>query len=112
MLIFSSLYGVKEEAIIETKEKEQHKVLINYSNRVPFIVVDDTYTKNTAFIQGESISYISKTLLYIMGDKTQKTMLILRGNTKKMSTGQSIIIGLGIVSLIMMVLYGITKMLG
>ena len=112
MLIFSSLYGVKEEAIIETKEKEEHKVLINYSNRVPFIVVDDRYTKNTAFIQGESISYISKTLLYIMGDKTQKTMLILRGNTKKMSTGQSIIIGLGIVSLIMMVLYGITKMLG
>ena len=104
MLIFSSLYGIKEEITIETKEKEEHKVIINYANRVPYIIVDDIYTKNTAYIQGDSISLISQTLLYLMGDSSRKTMVVLRGKKKKANPIQIIIIATAIICIILMVL--------
>jgi hypothetical protein len=109
MLMFSSLYGIKEDVTIETKEKEELKVLINYSNRVPFIVVDDVYTKNTAYILSESISNISKTLLYLMGDKETKSLLLLIGKKKSSSMGQKIIILIGILCMVAMV---VLKILG
>ena len=77
-LIFTSLYGIKEDA-----EIDEEKVTIDYANRVPFIVVDDEYTRNTALIQGGSIAGISQTILYILGDKTRKTMLMLDGKGEK-----------------------------
>jgi len=99
MLIFSSLYGIKEEA-----EVSEEKVLINYANRVPFIIVDDTYTKNTAFMQGESISMLSNTLLYLMGDKRRKTMVVLRGKNNSKKTLQMIIIILAIIMIVLSVI--------
>lgn len=112
MLIFSSLYGVKEEAIIQTKEKDEYKVLANYANRVPFIVVDNVYTKNTAIVGGDSISLISQTLLYLMGDKERKTALLHIGNKKKSSPVQKILIGVIIVCIMLMIFYIISTVVG
>lgn len=91
-LIYTSLYGVKEDA-----EVNDEKVHINYANRVPFIIVDDEYSKNTALMLGDSISLISQTLLYIVGDKTKKTMVTLRGKRKKANPLQIILIIIAII---------------
>ena len=112
MLIFSSLYGIKEEATIQTKEKDEYKVLANYANRVPFIVVDNVYTKNTAIVGGDSISLISQTLLYLMGDKERKTALLHIGNKKKSSPVQKILIGVIIVCIMLMIFYIISTVVG
>lgn len=109
MLIFTSLYGIREETMIETEDKEQHKIVINYSNRVPYIIIDNTYTKNTAYMQGDSISLISQTLLYLMGDKSKKTMIILRGKKKKTNPLQLIIIIVAIICILLMI---VTKLGG
>lgn len=87
MLIFTSLYGVKDDAVVNDT-----KVLINYSNRVPFIVVDDVYTKNTAYMISEAISLISQTVLYLMGDKKRKTLIMLKGKNNSNKTLQTILI--------------------
>ena len=74
-LIFTSLYGIKEEAVVNDE-----KIYIDYANRVPFIVVDDEYTRNTAVVNNESsIAAISQTMLHILGDKNKKTIVWLDG---------------------------------
>lgn len=99
MLIFTSLYGLREEAIVEDS-----KVLVNYSNKVPFIIVDDIFTKNTAYMQADSISLISQTLLYLMGDKKRKTLTILKSNNKSKKTMQSVLIILSIICIMLCVI--------
>ncbi|MBQ7104990.1 MAG: hypothetical protein IJN90_03960 [Bacilli bacterium] len=94
-LIFTSLYGVKEEAIVK-----EERVLINYANRVPYIIVDDEYTRNTALLAGDSISLISQTLLYVSGDKKRRTMVILKG---KGSSGNLKILLIGFIILVIMI---------
>ena len=94
-LIFTSLYGVKEEAVVKDE-----RVLINYANRVPYIIVDDEYTRNTALLAGDSISLISQTLLYVSGDKKKRTMVILRG---KGSNSNLKILLIGFIILVVMV---------
>lgn len=98
MLIFTSLYGLKEEATIDDE-----KVLINYANRVPYIIVDDVYTRNTAFIQSDSISLISQTLLYLMEDKKKKTLVTLKGKKSAKSTLQKMLIAIVVIIIILMV---------
>ena len=93
-MIFGSV--VKEDA-----EVNDEKVHINYSNRVPFIIVDDEYSKNTAYMLGDSISLISQTLLYICGDKTKKTMVTLRGKKKKANPLQIILIAIAIICVVL-----------
>lgn len=112
MLIFTSLYGIKEDIKMETKEKEEYIATVNYANRVPFIIVDNVYTKNTAYMMGESISLISQTLLYLMGDKTKKTMVILKGKAKKKNPVQMIIIGIAVVCILFMILSSISSIIG
>ena len=89
MLIFTSLYGIKENVMVENED-----VIINYSNKVPFIVVDDVYSKNTALLLADSLSNISKTLLYLMGDVNSKTMMVLKGKKNNKKTIIIIIIGM------------------
>ena len=104
--------GIKEEATLQTEEKEEYKVLANYANRVPFIIVDNIYTKNTALVQGDSISLISQTLLYLMGDKERKTMVILTGNKKKMHPVQAVILAVGLACLLIIIFYIISMVVG
>lgn len=102
MIIFTSLYGIKEDAVVNDE-----KVLINYANRVPFIVIDDIYTKNTAYMISDSISLISQTLLYLMGDKKRKTLIMLRGKKSSNQTLQTIIIIIAVVCIILMIWFSI-----
>jgi hypothetical protein len=88
MLIFTSLYGIKESVMVDNEEK-----LVNYANKVPFIVVDDVYSKNTAHLLTDSLSNVSKTLLYLMGDTSSKTMLVLKGKKNNALLIALIIIG-------------------
>ena len=104
MLMFTSLYGVKEET-----EVEDQKVLINYANRVPFIVVDDIYSKNTAMMGGIAIDLISQTLLYLMGDTTRRTIIMLNNKSKKSSKKLNLIIILA--GIIIVVLYIVNALL-
>ena len=83
------VYGIKENVMIENED-----VLINYSNKVPYIVVDDVYSKNTALLATDSISNISRTLIYLMGDTTSKTVLILKGKKNNKTTIIIIVIGM------------------
>ncbi len=100
MLIFTSLYGVKEET-----ELNDEKIFINYANRVPFIIVDDVYSKNTATMGSYSISLISQTLLYLMGDKNRRTMVILnKGSKGKSKVNLPIVIAFTFIALIIIAL--------
>ena len=95
MLIFTSLYGVKESLLIDNKD-----VVVNYSNKVPYIVIDNVYSKNTALFDPVSISFISTTMLYLLGDTTARTMIMLNKNGKK---NQNILIIFG--GIVFVVLY-------
>jgi len=90
-LIFTSLYGFKEEGLINNEN-----VLINYSEKMPFIVVDNVYTRNTAVIQPDTISLISQTLLFMLGKKC-RTIVLLR----KKKGGNKLIILIAILIAIM-----------
>jgi len=68
---------------------------------INFIIVDDEYSKNTAYMLGDSISLISQTLLYIAGDKTKKTMVTLKGKKKKTSPLQTVIIVIAIICVLL-----------
>ena len=94
MLIFTSLYGVKDEITVEDE-----KVLVNYANRVPFIIVDDVYSKNTASMISSSISLISQTFLYLMGDQNRKTLVILNKSGKG-GKGNILILLVGIIVIV------------
>ena len=98
MLIFTSLYGVKDEMVVNDE-----KVFINYANRVPFIIVDDVYSRNTASMVPSTISLISQTLLYLMGDNTKKTLVVLNKSGKKGKSNMIIMI-VAILVIIMCVL--------
>lgn len=97
-LIFTSLYGIKEDVVVD-----EERVSINYANRVPYILVDDEYTRNTALMSGDSIAGISQTLLYIAGDRTRKTMVMLDGKGEKGT--KKIIIGTVIICIIIVIVY-------
>ncbi len=56
-LIITSLYGLKEEIQMDHK-----KYLINFSQKVPFIMVDNVKSKNTAFASGTTINDLASTI--------------------------------------------------
>ena len=98
-LIFTSLYGVKEDAVVD-----EQKVTIDYANRVPFIVVDEEYTRNTAVVNNQSsIAYVSQTLLHILGNKTKKSIVFIDGKGEKGS--KTIILVTAIIIITMTLLY-------
>ena len=98
MLIFTSLYGLKDSFMLDNKDE-----VLDYSKKVPVIVIDDEYSKNTASMMVISIAQISSTILYLLGDANAHTFMTLKKRSSK-ATNRLIILG-GVLFCILYVLY-------
>ncbi len=98
MLIFTSLYGLKDSFMLDNKDE-----VLDYSKKVPVIVIDDEYSKNTASMMAISIAQISSTILYLLGDANAHTFMTLKKRSSK-ATNRLIILG-GVLFCILYVLY-------
>lgn len=72
-LIITSLYGVKEEIQVE-----HVKYSLNFSEKVPFIMVDHFKSKNTAYISGTTINDILETVLNHLSVPGFKSFIVTR----------------------------------
>lgn len=99
-LIFTSLYGIKEEVQIE-----HIKYLLNFSEKVSFIMVDKVKSQNTAFISGTTINDLSSTVFNHLGISGFKSFIIPKGRTSKSKNNLVYLILIGIIILMLIMLF-------
>ncbi len=98
-LIFTSLYGLKEEVQID-----HVKYLLNFSEKVPFIMMDKVKSRNTAYISGTTINDLSSTIFNQAGIKGFRSFIVPKGKTKAKNNIIYIILILVIAAMIMAML--------
>ena len=77
-LIITSLYGLKEELTVNHKN-----YVLNFSEKVPFIMIDREKSKNTAFVSGTSINDLASTIFNHLGMPGYKSFILMKKGASK-----------------------------
>lgn len=101
-LIFTSLYGIKEEVQID-----HIKYILNFSEKTPFIMMDKVKSRNTAFIAGTTINDLASTIFNHVDIKGFRSFIVPRKKGGKSKT--NLIYLILIVLIIAMLLFTFIK---